>query len=342
MSAPEESRLSATLIARDGADRLPDALASVAFADECVVVVEAASADRLEEVARRSGARVFVRPFEGFGRQKNAAASLATNRWILSLDADETVSPNLAREIRSRLATAASATSSPAAFRVPVRLAFFGRELLFGRDTVVRPARLYDRTRARFSDDPVGEEILAAGPIDSLEESILHRPHRDLADYLEKLDRHTTLAAEAKWAAGKRDTGFPAARVLWEFFDRALSAPRLPRRHGRPRVRGPLVRDRASDASQAARAGAGDRPRRAQAARRREERRRRGAPGPRAPRSALTATSLPVRNGRSARAMPGFAWSRRRRAARPSRIARMPGRGCRFPRGCSAARRAGS
>ncbi|MGZ5430633.1 MAG: glycosyltransferase family 2 protein, partial [Thermoanaerobaculia bacterium] len=214
MTAPEEPRLSVTLIARDEEDRLPEALASVAFADERIVVVDAASTDHTEGVARRAGARVLVRPFDGFGRQKNAAAALATNRWILSIDADEIVSPKLALEIRARLAAAASETSPPAAFRVPIRLEFLGRELLFGRDTVVRPARLYDRMRARFSDDPVHERILATGPVESLEESVLHRSYRDLAHYLERLNRYTTLAAEVKWASGKGGGGFLPARVL--------------------------------------------------------------------------------------------------------------------------------
>ena len=222
MTAPEEPRLSVTLIARDEEDRLPGALASVAFADERIVVVDAGSTDRTEEIARGAGARVLVRAFDGFGRQKNAAAEVAVNRWILSIDADEIVSPKLALEIRASLAATASETNPPAAFRVPIRLEFLGRELHFGRDTVVRPARLYDRTRARFSDEPVHEKIVAAGPIEALEESILHRSYRDLAHYLEKLDRYTTLAAEAKWRAGKGGGGFLPARVLWEFVDRAF------------------------------------------------------------------------------------------------------------------------
>jgi glycosyltransferase involved in cell wall biosynthesis len=222
MADPEEPLLSVTLIARDEEDRLPDALASVAFADERVVVVDAATTDRTEEIARAAGARVLVRAFDGFGRQKNAAAALATHRWILSLDADEIVSPKLAVEIRACLAATAAETSSPAAYRVPIRLEFLGRELRFGRDTVVRPARLYDRARARFSDDPIHEKILATGRVESLQESVLHRSYRDLAHYLEKLDRYTTLAAEAKWAAGKGSGGFLPARVVWEFLDRAF------------------------------------------------------------------------------------------------------------------------
>lgn len=222
MAPPEQPLLSVTLIARDEEDRLSDALASVAFADECIVVVDSLTTDRTEEIAREAGARVLVRPFDGFGRQKNAAAALASHRWILSIDADEIVSPKLAVEIRACLAATASETSPPAAFRVPIRLEFLGRELRFGRDTVVRPARLYDRARARFSDDPVHEKILATGRLESLEESVLHRSYRDLAHYLEKLDRYTTLAAEAKWAAGKGGGRFLPGRVLWEFFDRAF------------------------------------------------------------------------------------------------------------------------
>jgi glycosyltransferase involved in cell wall biosynthesis len=222
VAAPEQPLLTVTLIARDEEGRLPDALASVAFADERIVVVDSLTTDRTEEIARAAGARVLVRPFDGFGRQKNAAAALASHRWILSIDADEIVSPKLAVEIRASLAATASETNPPAAFRVPIRLEFLGRELRFGRDTVVRPARLYDRARARFSDDLVHEKILATGRLESLEESILHRSYRDLAHYLEKLDRHTTLSAEAKWAAGMAGGSFLPARVLWEFFDRAF------------------------------------------------------------------------------------------------------------------------
>jgi glycosyltransferase involved in cell wall biosynthesis len=214
--------LTVTLIARDEEDRLPAALASVAWADEIVVVVDAATEDRTAEVAREAGATVLVRTFDGFGRQKNAAAALASHRWVLSLDADEAVSPALAVEIRATLAGLAGDERPPAAFRIPIRLEFLGRALRFGRDTVVRPARLYDRARARFSDDIVHEKVLADGPVESLDESILHRSYRNLAHYLEKLDRYTTLAAESKWAAHKGVPLFLPARVAWEFFDRAF------------------------------------------------------------------------------------------------------------------------
>lgn len=220
---PAAARLSVTIIARNEEDRLPETLESVAFADEVIVVVDAASTDRTEEVARERGARVLVRAFDGFGSQKNAAAELASHPWVLSLDADEVVSPELAVEMRARLVEIArSSGRPPAAFRIPIRLEFLGRPLRFGRDTVVRPVRLYDRRRARFTDDPIHERVVADGTLDALDEWVLHRSYRSLAHYLEKLDVYTTLAAEGKWAAGRGGTRLLPVRVLWDFFERAF------------------------------------------------------------------------------------------------------------------------
>jgi len=221
----ERSRLSVTLIARDEEDRLPDALASVAFADEVVVVVDRASTDRTEEIARNFGARVLVRTFEGFGDQKNAAQEAARGPWILSLDADEIVSPGLALEIRARLlelAKEGGGTPGVVAFRIPILLEFLGRPLRFGRDTIVRPIRLYHRDHARFSLDPIHEKVLVRGRLDAFDESILHHSYRDLTHYLEKLDLYTTLAAESKRSAGRSGPRFLPLRVAWEFFDRAF------------------------------------------------------------------------------------------------------------------------
>ena len=224
-SAEERSRLSVTIIARDEEDRLGDALASVAFADEVVVVVDQASADRTEEIARAFGARVFVRRFDGFGDQKNAAQDEARGPWILSLDADEIVSPQLAVEIRARLLELAREESDApgvVAFRIPILLEFLGRPLRFGRDTIVRPVRLYHKGHARFSRDPIHERVIVRGRLDAFDESILHHSYRDLTHYLEKLDLYTTLAAESKRSAGRSGPRFLPLRVAWEFVDRAF------------------------------------------------------------------------------------------------------------------------
>ena len=221
---PAAARLTATVIARDEEDRLPATLESLRFADEVVVVVDAASTDRTEAIAREFGGTVLVSPFDGFGSQKNAAHDLAQGPWILSVDADESVSPELAVEIRARLQelAAGSPAQQPVAFRIPIRLEFLGRPLRFGRDTVVRPVRLYHREQARFSLEPVHERVVVRGAVDALDEFIVHRSYRDLSHYMEKLDLYTTLAAEAKLRSGKTGIRLLGVRVLWEFFDRYL------------------------------------------------------------------------------------------------------------------------
>jgi glycosyltransferase involved in cell wall biosynthesis len=210
-------RLSVTIIARDEEDRLPAALVSAAFADEIVVVVDAASADRTESVARAAGARVLVRAFGGFGPQKNAAADAASHPWVLNLDADEVVMPKLAAEIKETIARDAAA-----AFRVPIHLEFLGRALRFGRHTVSAPVRLYRRDRARFSGDAVHEKIVHEGPAPQLRGTIVHRSYRDLAHYLEKFDRYTTLGAASRFADGKAPSRFPALRFAFDVLDRAV------------------------------------------------------------------------------------------------------------------------
>src|SRR5512141_3132075 len=131
-AAAAPPRLAAVLIARDEEDRLPATLASLGFADEIVVLVDAASGDRTAAIAREAGATVAVRAFDGFGPQKAAAVALATEPWVLSVDADEVVSTELALEIRARLAEITSARgrrAQPVAFRIPIRLEFLGRTL---------------------------------------------------------------------------------------------------------------------------------------------------------------------------------------------------------------------
>jgi glycosyltransferase involved in cell wall biosynthesis len=220
---PARPRLAVTIVARDEEDRLPATLASVAFADETVVVVDAATTDRTAEAARAAGARVVVRTFDGFGPQKNAAADAATAPWILSVDADEIVLPELAADIAETLRRAASGPGpSPVAYRIPIHLEFLGRVLRFGRDTVVTPVRLYRRDAARFSDAKVHEKVVAQGPVGTLRGRILHRSYRSLTHYLGKLDLYTTLGAEAKAVEGRRPPRFLLLRVAWEFLDRSV------------------------------------------------------------------------------------------------------------------------
>ena len=193
-------RLSVTIITKNEAARLDAALASVAWADE-IVVVDAGSTDATAEIARRASARVFVEGWPGFPQQKNRAAALAAHDWILSIDADERVSPALAGEIRALLA------SEPAArgYRIPRVTRAFGREL---RATDWYPdwqLRLYDRRTGHWDETrTVHESVRIEGEVARLRGELLHDGYRDLSEHLRKIDAYTTLAAE-DWAAHGRD-----------------------------------------------------------------------------------------------------------------------------------------
>ena len=156
MTAP----LSVIVITRNEEANIGDCLASAAFARE-LVVVDGGSSDATVAVARQAGARVEVAAdWPGFGPQKNRALALATQPWVLSLDADERVTPQLRDEI---LRTIASAEARDA-FSMPRRSSFCGQFMAHSGWYPDRVVRLFRRGRARFSDDAVHERVLNDGP----------------------------------------------------------------------------------------------------------------------------------------------------------------------------------
>jgi len=192
-------RLSVTVITRNEAADLADALSSVAWADE-IVVVDSRSTDDTVAIAGRFTSRVVVRDWPGYIAQKNYAASLAAHDWILSLDADERVTPELAAEIQSRLAAAPQETG----FRIPRVTRHLGRWI---RSTDWYPdyqLRLYDRRSAEWTGRYVHEAVTVRGAVGELRGELQHYAYRDIADHLETIDRYTTLAARQMHEAGRR------------------------------------------------------------------------------------------------------------------------------------------
>jgi len=195
-------KLSVTIITKNEAADLGHALESVAWADE-VIVVDAESADATVAIARRFTPYVTIRPWPGYVAQKNYAASLATHDWILSLDADERVTPALAQEIRATLAD----TPPHTAFRIPRVTWHLGRWI---RSTDWYPdhqVRLYDRRSAQWTGVYVHESVTAQGTLGELKGELQHFAYRDIADHLETIDRYTTYAARQMREAG-RHAGF--------------------------------------------------------------------------------------------------------------------------------------
>jgi (heptosyl)LPS beta-1,4-glucosyltransferase len=190
-----------TVITKNEADALADALRSVSWADE-IIIVDAESTDDTVKIARQFTDRVYVRTWKGYIDQKNHAASLAKNDWILSLDADERVTPQLADEIRTLLATEPAA----AGYRMPRVSFYFGRWM---RTTDMYPdyqLRLYDRRKARWDGKYVHESVRADAPVGCLKNELQHHPYRDLSEHLIRMDRYTTMAARQMHEQGRRAT----------------------------------------------------------------------------------------------------------------------------------------
>ena len=198
MNAAPRAPLSAVLITRNAAHLLESCLESVAFADE-IVVVDSASSDGTAEIAARRGARVVQKEWLGYGRQKQFAVEQAANDWVLCLDADERVSPELA----ASLVRVLEAPAAPV-YRMARRNRFLGRWLEHGEGYPDWSLRLFDRRQARWSDDMVHEKVLYAVTPGTLEGDLLHESAEDLARYLDKQNRYTTLAAEDLHRRGRR------------------------------------------------------------------------------------------------------------------------------------------
>jgi glycosyltransferase involved in cell wall biosynthesis len=192
-------KLSVAIITRNEAADIGEALQSVSWADE-IIVVDSESTDETTTVARQYTSRVVVRAWPGYVEQKNYAAALASHDWILSLDADERVTPELASAIKSAL----TATPRHAAFRFPRVTWHLGRWI---RTTDWYPdyqTRLYDRRAAEWAGRYVHESLTARGTVGLLQGELHHFAYRDISDHLETIDRYTTYAARQMHESGRR------------------------------------------------------------------------------------------------------------------------------------------
>lgn len=194
-------KLSVVIITLNAAGQLKGCLESAAFADE-VVVVDSGSIDGTVALATEHGARVLHQEWLGFGPQKQFAVAQAAHDWVLCLDADERVSGVLRQSI-------AEVLGSPrfGAYRMARCNRFMGRYLRHGEGYPDWSRRLFDRRRARWSDDAVHEKVLFEGRAGTLRGDLLHESCETLESYLAKQNRYTTLQAEELYRRGKRAHG---------------------------------------------------------------------------------------------------------------------------------------
>ena len=208
-------KLSVIVIARNEAHAIGRCLESVAWADE-IVLLDTASTDGTPDIARSLNAKVTTTTdWPGFGPQKNRALDLATGDWVLSLDADEWVSP----ELRAEIERALQDPGSHAAFSMPRLSSYCGREMRHSGWWPDRVTRLFRRGHARFSGDRVHERLLVDGSTGALAAPLRHEAIVDLDDALAKMNAYSTAGARMKFERGQRASLAGAVlHGVWTFF----------------------------------------------------------------------------------------------------------------------------
>jgi len=188
-----KGRISVVIITKNEERNIGECLESVKWADE-IIVVDAKSTDKTVEIAKRYTGNVFIKPWSGFGPQKNWGISKAQHEWIFIIDADERVTPELKDEI---LATISEPTEI-AAFQVPRRNFLLGKWFKYKGEYPNYQLRLFKKGRAWYNNVQIHENLIVDGQIGYLKNSLLHFAVNSIEDYFKKFNQYTTLAAIEK------------------------------------------------------------------------------------------------------------------------------------------------
>lgn len=207
--------ISAVMITLNSERLLPTVLDALSWCDE-VVVVDSGSTDRTLTIARQWGARVLHRDFDGFGTQKGYAVAQAKNDWVLVVDADEVVTPELRNEINQRVGHEPGVIG----YEVPISLIFLGRLMKHGGEFKMPHLRLFNRTFGTYNTNRVHEDVaLKGGKVLTLKNHMLHDSYGSLHEYFEKMNRYTTAGARELNGRGRRASlGQVIMRLPFTFF----------------------------------------------------------------------------------------------------------------------------
>jgi glycosyltransferase involved in cell wall biosynthesis len=219
-NTPARDTLSVAIITLNEEANLARTLASVSFADE-VIVVDSGSTDRTVAIAQEAGACVFTEPWQGFARQKNLAIEKCSSTWILSLDADENLSPELQQEILTLL----QGVPRAGAYRLNRRNLFLGRWMRHGGYYPDSKLRLFRRVPshgtapARFAERAVHETIAYDGHCETLRHDLIHHAYPSIQGYIEHMNRYSTLGARIAAEKGK------TSQSWWAFLNNVIVIP---------------------------------------------------------------------------------------------------------------------
>lgn len=190
-----------TIITLNEEKNIERCLQSLQWVDE-IVVLDSFSSDRTVEICRQYTEKVFQEKWQGYGRQKNLCAERTSHRWVLNIDADEVVSPECAKAIQDKL----ESIQAHPLYQFPRKNFFNDRWVRFGGWYPDYISRLYDKTRISFKESSVHEKLQPDNDSGLIGEPLFHYSYEGLADYIDRLNRYSTLFAEEKnrsgWTAG--------------------------------------------------------------------------------------------------------------------------------------------
>ena len=193
-------KISAVVITFNEEDKIEAALQSVAGIASEIVVVDSLSTDRTVKLARKYTDRVFERKWTSYADQKNFANSQAFHPWILSLDADERLSP----ELRKELLALKNDEPACSAFSIPRQVFYLGRWIKHSGWYPDRKIRLFRRDQARWEGEYVHEKLAVAGEVKMLKGVIHHFTYRNISDHLARINQFSDLGAQKLYAAKKK------------------------------------------------------------------------------------------------------------------------------------------
>ncbi len=209
--------ITVVILAKNEATRIEDCLRSVAWADEALVIDDE-STDNTVALAEALGARVLSRKMENEGRHRNWAQQEAKNEWILNLDSDERVTPELAEEIRDILSQTPPQFES---YSIPRRNFIGDQWIQHGGWYPSSQMKMFKKDKIKWEEASVHPRVISEVAWGQIKGDILHYTYRDLKDYVDKLNRHTTLEAQ-KWVDGGRN--MKLGKALWRTVDRFFRA----------------------------------------------------------------------------------------------------------------------
>lgn len=191
--------LSVVVISKNEERNIRRCLESVAFADE-IILIDSQSVDNTRNIAEEFGAKIYSPEWNGFGPAKQEGVRRASHNWILSIDADEVVSPELKDEIIKIL----GAESKFSGYYVPRCTNFIGRWIRHSGWYPDYVLRLFDKTKGNFNDAYVHEKVVVSGETDRLKNDLLHYSYPTMEDYFDKFNYYTTVGAEELYKKGKK------------------------------------------------------------------------------------------------------------------------------------------